>query len=175
MFLAIFGHTFYSLLPVAVATYGKILLLSNIFHGYVFLWRVDRAEDCNRDKCPKLMEVCPDGGNCYGMSSSRPLSQTLPIRFMVVLFSNWWLWRKDMLLSDWNVMWIRQVRSLIFSIQNQNECIFCSFNSRVLYKCPEFIQSRECNSFYLYTSTFSVQITIYYLEVIMSHWVTIIE
>ena len=104
------------LIPAAIATYGNPT--SNTFHWYVFLLRVDRAEDCNRDKCPKLMEVCPDGGNCYGMSSSRPWSQTLPIRSMVVLFSNWWLWRKDMLLSDWNVMWIRKVRSLLSCIQN---------------------------------------------------------
>ena len=30
-------------------------------------FRVKTAEDCNRDKCPKLMDVCPNGGDCHGI------------------------------------------------------------------------------------------------------------
>jgi len=27
--------------------------------------KVEKAEDCDRDKCPKMIDLCPEGGNCY--------------------------------------------------------------------------------------------------------------
>merc|ERR1712212_353382 len=27
--------------------------------------RVDKPEECDRDKCPKMMDICPEGGHCY--------------------------------------------------------------------------------------------------------------
>merc|ERR1712179_712209 len=27
--------------------------------------RVDKPEDCDREKCPKMMDICPEGGHCY--------------------------------------------------------------------------------------------------------------
>ena len=31
--------------------------------------RVDKAEECDRQKCPKMMDLCKDGGHCYGQCS----------------------------------------------------------------------------------------------------------
>ncbi len=28
--------------------------------------RVNNTDDCNRDKCPKMVGLCPDGGTCLG-------------------------------------------------------------------------------------------------------------
>ena len=28
--------------------------------------RVDKPEECDREKCPKMMDICPEGGHCYG-------------------------------------------------------------------------------------------------------------
>ena len=33
------------------------------------LTRVDKPEECDREKCPKMMDICPDGGHCYGWFS----------------------------------------------------------------------------------------------------------
>ena len=33
--------------------------------------RVDRPEDCDREKCPKMMDLCPNGGHCYGEQDDR--------------------------------------------------------------------------------------------------------
>merc|ERR1719295_2309557 len=27
--------------------------------------RVDKPEECDREKCPKMMDICPEGGHCY--------------------------------------------------------------------------------------------------------------
>ena len=73
-----------------------------------------------------------------------------------------------MLLSDRNVMWIRQVRSLISCIQNEMNAFLLA---RLVEYCTIVLNSYRAESVivFIYTSTFSVQITIYYLEAMMSH------
>ena len=46
--------------------WNKVITPAWLHAFKVNVFRVAKAQECNRDKCPKLMNVCPQGGNCYG-------------------------------------------------------------------------------------------------------------